>query len=180
MQQNHRGIQAKESLLSEYTININYICAQILKQNVFMLFYSLFCFSVLVSLGRCAEAALLTPWAEWTGGLCSSFSSSLLSSSESLLSSALTQVPLEETCQENHFGQLTLHGCKVQSYKFPVIKYYDGLVATHDQLCSIRMNLIGSLIIFYSLIDNNCTVLLLKVKIIDFVFYSFGVSTKTK
>ena len=83
---------------------LNLTCTLILSQNVSEQGYSLFCFSVLVSLGRCAEAALLTPWLGWTGGLFSGFSSSLLSSSESLLSSASTWVSLEETCQENQFG----------------------------------------------------------------------------
>ena len=55
--------------------------------------YALACFRILHSLGKCAEEPLLVPWVWQTRGLFSAFSSSLLSSSESLLLSSLPLWP---------------------------------------------------------------------------------------
>ena len=58
--------------------------------------YALACFRILHSLGRRAEEPLLVPWVWQTRGLFSAFSSSLLSSSESLLLSSLPLWPTKE------------------------------------------------------------------------------------
>ena len=69
--------------------------------------YALACFRILHSLGKRAEEPLLVPWVRQTRGLFSAFSSSLLSSSESLLLSSLPLWPTKEPYIEKK-KQLTL------------------------------------------------------------------------